>query len=239
MKEKIKAGDCPEKLAELLKIVNLVPSDVIFPTSGELREIYERRRLKRGDTFFNEKTLILDFEENIHFDIYSEYLGKRDELIREIVSAYPTLLSYVFDTELSLTENEFAYAFRYLEFAELRIWLRRIAIQNTNYAFSIGAINPFSLSIIGNQEYEHRSKAIYYINKNGEMDFRFEPVIEAVKGYDAIRLRICPVCKNLFWAKKTNSITCAEKKCTDDFQNLKKKTEQRLKQKNKEIRSKK
>jgi len=234
MKEKLKAGECPEKLAELLKIVNLVPSDVIFPTSEELKEIYKKRRQKRGDEFFNEKEFNESFSEDYRFtegELYVEYLGKRDELIREIIKNYPALLEYIFDTTLSLTKNEFAYAFRYIEFAELRVWLRRIAIQNTNYAFSKGAIKHFNLYISGNPQFEHKSNATYYINEKGEMDFHFEPIIEAVKGYDAIRLRICPVCKNIFWAKKTNSITCAEKKCIDDFQNLKKKAEQESKQK--------
>jgi hypothetical protein len=37
------------------------------------------------------------------------------------------------------------------------------------------------------------------------------------------RIRSCPICRDFYWAKKTNSQSCGRKKCIDDLQNQKKK----------------
>ncbi len=37
------------------------------------------------------------------------------------------------------------------------------------------------------------------------------------------RIRSCPICRDFYWAKKTNSQSCGRKKCVDDLQNQKKK----------------
>ncbi len=37
------------------------------------------------------------------------------------------------------------------------------------------------------------------------------------------RIRSCPICRDFYWAKKTNSQSCGGKKCIDDLQNQKKK----------------
>jgi hypothetical protein len=36
------------------------------------------------------------------------------------------------------------------------------------------------------------------------------------------RIRSCPICRDFYWAKKTNSQSCGRKKCIDDLQNQKK-----------------
>jgi hypothetical protein len=51
------------------------------------------------------------------------------------------------------------------------------------------------------------------------------------------RIRSCPVCRNFYWAKKTNSQSCGRKKCIDDLQNQKKKLLKANNQKNRGVKA--
>jgi hypothetical protein len=42
------------------------------------------------------------------------------------------------------------------------------------------------------------------------------------------RIRLCPICQDIFWAKKTNSETCGKKKCSDELGNRKRLAEAKM-----------
>ena len=54
------------------------------------------------------------------------------------------------------------------------------------------------------------------IIKNGTVDFESE-LIQVLRGIDAERLRICPICDEVFWAKRIETSTCSKKKCSNNF----------------------
>ncbi len=218
-----KVSECPEKVTNLLKIINLVPIDVEFSTSRKLIEIYSKKRRIFGDKYYKDTWNEIYEETSSEQSLYYEYLGRRDELIRDEIEIYPKLTEYVFDLEIA--QQEFYSAARYLEFVNLRIQMRDITYENTRYAARLGIIDFNWIPLINSgQGSELVTYNEYFINEKGKMDFRQGPIAEALRGHDAIRLRICPICKIVFWAKRTNALTCGQQKCIDDLQNQKKKS---------------
>ncbi|HMS41119.1 MAG TPA: hypothetical protein PKE69_12890 [Pyrinomonadaceae bacterium] len=66
-------------------------------------------------------------------------------------------------------------------------------------------------------------KSHLFVNEKGFLDLSVSGLGEIVKKekikFD--RIRICPICNFLFWAKKKNSETCGQKKCIDTLGNRK------------------
>lgn len=45
--------------------------------------------------------------------------------------------------------------------------------------------------------------------------FSPSPIVRILQGVDARRLKLCPVCQDVFWAKKLNTTTCGKKDCVE------------------------
>lgn len=61
-----------------------------------------------------------------------------------------------------------------------------------------------------------------FVIKNGAQSFNSE-LLDTIGGFTAERLKLCPICKQVFWQKKSNTQTCGSNKCINDLQNQKKK----------------
>ena len=49
-------------------------------------------------------------------------------------------------------------------------------------------------------------------NDRGELEFNVDPLIEALKGAEACRIRICPICGAIYWAARKDQ-PCCGKRC--------------------------
>ncbi len=226
MKKYIKTGDCPAELSKLIDIANLTPANVFLPYSEGLEEIYRKRRATRGDKFFAKMTWADSDIPMSDYEIWCHYLSDRDELIRDLISPYTMLIQYLDDPQNyneNYKENEFVYAFTYLAFVRVSMRLREIAIENLRYATKAKIIDAGLLGMYRDVDFENRAVGVKYIVENGEGKFQADEVQESLMGVNPIRVRICPICKNIFWAKKNNSETCGNQKCIDSLQNIKKK----------------
>ena len=226
MKKDIKSGECPIKLAKLIELANLTPANALLPYSEGLEEIYRKRRATRGDKFFAPIDRSYTGEYLTDYEIWTRFLGNRDELIRDIIVPYPKLIQYLDDLDNYTEANkkdEFGYAFTYLWFVQISMRLREIALENLRYLTNAEIIDPSLIYMFADVEYENRAVSVKYFVEDGEGKFRLDEVQEALKGANPIRLRVCPICKNIFWARKTNSATCGNQKCIDTLQNQKKK----------------
>lgn len=206
-------SECPAKISELLTVVNMVPLDVEFPGFDRLKRIYRNRRCQPGDKFFNERFL----EEDNESDFRSDYDNRLEELIREILENYPAALEYVFNPNVRF---RFLFGARYYRWVDLRNRIAEVASVNSVYAFDRGLVEffvPIKFTKVGQVD----SK--YTIDSAGRMTFEQDEIAEALSGHDALRLRPCPNCINVFWAKRTDAKTCGKQVCVDALQTFKKK----------------
>jgi hypothetical protein len=234
MKEYVKTSDCPAELAKLIEIANLTPANIFLPYSEGLEEIYRKRRATRGDKFCAPMTWGDTDIPLTDYEIWSRYVNNRDELIRDLIIPYPKLVQYL-DNPENYSEfeknSEFVFAFTYLRFVRVSMRLREIAKENLRYVTEEKIVDPGLIGMYWDVKFENRVTGVKYFIENGKGQFRHDEVQEALKGVNPIRVRICPICKNIFWAKKNNSATCGNQKCVDDLQNIKKKArkQQRIK----------
>ncbi len=52
--------------------------------------------------------------------------------------------------------------------------------------------------------------------KDDKIDFESE-LIQVLRGVDAERLRVCPICLEIFWAKRKEASTCSKKRCSNNY----------------------
>lgn len=48
-------------------------------------------------------------------------------------------------------------------------------------------------------------------NDRGELEFNVDPLVEALKGVEASKIRICPICKAIFWASRKDKPCCSNR----------------------------
>lgn len=53
--------------------------------------------------------------------------------------------------------------------------------------------------------------------KDVKTNFQDDLFIKSLQGIDAKRLRICPICKDVFWARRIEASTCRDKRCSNNF----------------------
>ncbi len=145
--------------------------------------------------------------------------------------AFPKLHSYLFEIEdYPAIENDWdkiryegatrqyenSAHKRYETFLQMRTDIRRIAqscmlYQRKGYFVD----NEGVLEKLG---FKRRDKGYHsnLIIKNGTVDFESE-LIQVLRGIPPERLRICPICDEVFWAKRIEAQTCSEKRCKNNF----------------------
>jgi hypothetical protein len=244
MKNYNKVKECPPQLEKWLDIVNGVPfggenylrgwdifvSNAYFELTGEdVRSIIPPPpEADYGDwappTHEQQEAL-------------EKSVDKATATLKEETAKYPKLYSYLFDLpdgttsgnvydEIRYVSRKYQYEksayLRFETFQQMRTDIRKIAQSCMSYQETGNFTdNEAVLERLGfkRQSRGHRSN---FVIKDGVIDFESE-LINTTRGISAERLRICPVCDEIFWAKKTNTKTCGKDNCVNGLQNRKKK----------------
>lgn len=112
---------------------------------------------------------------------------------------------------------------RYEKFRQMRADIQTIARSCSDFYKSGRFIdNQAILKALGGQV-DNRYKVDFNINESGKITFESD-LVDALKDVDARRIRICPICKNVFFVRRIESTTC-QKKCSNDFQRRKRQIE--------------
>lgn len=232
-----KIAECPQNLENWLKLINSVPyiranlrswdilvSNAYFELTG--KDIAPMIPPPPENDYG--EWIPPTYEEN-------EKLEEAHERALDFLEAdtrrFPKLYSYLFllDGCPSL-ENRYdkirfdvrAYYYkktayqRYELFLQMRNDIRGIADICMNYQKTGRFVNPKS---IFEQFGLKKSKGHYpsdLIIIDGTIDFESE-LIQVLRGIDPKRLRICPICKEVFWAKRIEAPTCQKKRCSNNF----------------------
>jgi hypothetical protein len=48
-----------------------------------------------------------------------------------------------------------------------------------------------------------------YVNERGELEFNINPLVKAFQGAEAARIRLCSICKLIFWASRADKPCCS------------------------------
>ena len=214
--------ECPPKLARIMKAANILPDDTnemfakmdVFIAEHNSKNLSEFSNDDFRDKGSNEywdyqKTLFQHFESIIANKSLSKWLiGKTDIFRLDVVLRFAALV-------------------------EAKKVLRYIAETNRDEDSQRKRLERYyALTPKGNLPF---IKQFYYYNYREEkLDFKpfdyldFFALLIKLKG-SLKRIKLCPICDGVFWAKKTNALTCGNKKCIDGLQYQKKK-ENKLKQ---------
>jgi hypothetical protein len=151
--------------------------------------------------------------------------------LKENSKKFPKLYSYLFELEnypeiknkfdeirfdVRTSQYEKTAFQRYETFLDMRSGIRKIAQSCMLYHKEGRFID--SAAIFATFGFNSRN-ADYPSNftiKEGKVDFESE-LIQVLRGIDAERLRICPICGEVFWAKRIETSTCSKKKCSNNF----------------------
>lgn len=206
-----KVSECPEKLKYLIGVYNLVPADTPLKSQKELEKEAEKATKQFDDYWSNErKVMTARFLENA---------------VLEQTENYPALKECISNQALFGWHNQKKNI--YFQFLYFRERFNRI-LENADLYFQQGYKNELF--------FDCNKTIVFTISDEGKYQVKSVPSVadlfsEALVGVDASRIKRCPICKNIFWAKKTNSKTCGEPVCIDGLANYKKK----IKAKNKKL----
>jgi hypothetical protein len=241
-----KISDCPPSLKAWLDLINSVPfgrenylpsweillSNAYFELTGQdIRSVAPLPpELDTGEreapTHEQQQAYIKSY------DVATESLKRKTE-------RFPQLYSYLFETgDNSVPQNiydeirsaarasqyEKSAFLRYEEFQEMRFDIRRIVRSCMEYQSSKRFID--NEEIFQKLGFKGRRKTYpvnFKINEKGRIAFESN-LINILSDVDAHRLRICPICDEIFWVKRieANSIinngrSCSKKRCSNNF----------------------
>ncbi len=203
--------ECPPKLARIIKGVNMLPDNVdeMFEKIGEFASEYNNRSVSEilNKDLNYQKTFFQRFENIIGNKKLSQLLiGKTD----------------VFQLDVIL---------KFAEFVQAKKVLRYIAETNRDEDSPAERLKRyFALTPKGHQPFI--KLFFYYDYHEAKLDFKwfdyidFFALLKRLKG-SLKRIKLCPVCDSIFWAKKTNALTCGNQKCVDALQYKKKKLKEK------------
>jgi hypothetical protein len=193
-----KVSECPPLLEKMIELVNLLPTDA----QQLFDKICKRRVRVRNDN----GVIIQDTAKEILNEKIVEYCFDREPV-------YESLERF---NDLIKAKNLFRH------FVELNkkfpAWKEAQKDKVERYKFNL---NFFTV------DYQNREFSVLLsFNSEGFIKLRRSDFLDMFEDSDIpiYRIRECKVCLNIFWAKKTNSITCGKQSCIDGLQNEKKKT---------------
>lgn len=159
----------------------------------------------------------------------SEAFDAARDRLKETAQEFPALYSYLFEpggdfaaennsakNHMNSEEYEKRAYMRYKIFLEMRAEIRQLAEANM--------LDTKTLILANNEEFPEmidfdpniKSYKVYGVEKNGKLDFD-SVVTRNLRGTTLSRLRICPICMNIFWARRIPSDACSNKKCSNNF----------------------
>jgi hypothetical protein len=236
-----KKSDCPPLLQKWLDRINDAP----FVTSNEDERLYSWNILV-ANTFFEltgqriapflPPSPELDYgdwkpptyEEQQKLDEAHE---KATSLLKEKTKKFPKLYSYLFEIEdCPAIENIYdksgfdqqtrnlektAYQ-RYEKFLQMQSDITKIARKCMRYRKDERFIDfEAQWERLGFKRTDKGYRTEFTI-KDGVIGFESE-LTQILGDVPAERLRICPICKEVFWAKRIETSICSNKKCSNDF----------------------
>lgn len=234
-------SDCPPLLQKWLDRINDAP----FVTSNEDERLYSWGILVSNAYFEltgqNIAPLLppppeLDYgdwkpptyEEKQKLDEAHE---KATSLLKEKTKKFPKLYAYLFEIEdCPAIENKWdkirfdqqtrnlkhsAYQ-RYENFLQMQSDITKIARKCMRYRKDEQFIDyEAQWERLGFKRTDKGYRTEFTI-KDGAIDFESE-LTQILRGVAPERLRICPICKEVFWAKRIETSICSNKKCSNSF----------------------
>ncbi len=160
-----------------------------------------------------------------------EARDKAASLLKEKTKKFPKLYSYLFEIEDHPAPEELydkirfdqqtrnlektAYR-RYDNFLQIQSDITKIAQKCMRYRKDERFIDDEARwERLGFKSTDKGYRTEFTI-KNGAIDFESE-LTQILRGVPAERLRICPICKEVFWAKRIETSICSNKKCSNIF----------------------
>lgn len=224
-----KVSECPDELQKYLNFYNLIEPNAV------LEKIDEEDYLKRFKFSLDvpiEETKKLAVEENEKFfkeyfkdfkdDFKQAVLSKNESVLREKYK-----LGLVWTYLLTHTPINPSYYRFYEFFYNLRRDLQLIARFFAQLRVGENLLEDESLIKTKSGEIFTLPKFKVQLSRKETKGKINSNNILPIVDVDLDRIRLCEICKHIFWAKKTNAVTCGEKKCSDELGNKKRKEARR------------
>jgi ribosomal protein S27AE len=199
--------ECPQELARIMSAVNALPGDTdeMFEKMSVLIAENDSRDFIENDDYWDyHKTLFQRFESIIGNKNLSQWLTGETDIFQPGV------------------------VFKFAALVEAKKVLRYIAETNRDedspgldrlkkyYALEPKDRKPF-IKWFFSYDYSEAKLKFEALDH-----LKFFLSLRKLEGL-LNRVKMCPVCDGVFWAKKTNALTCGDKKCIDALQYKKKK----------------
>lgn len=173
------------KLKKIIEIVNFVPPDIVMPHVWDLFG---------GDLY----QIFADGEERLQADRAHKLL---DGVETTIFEDYPELKNYVFSA--SSPRDTYNY------FWHWHFFLPKLALDSTNYAHRRREF--------GEKDFYFEHSASYFRNENPtSLKARNNTLLPTAPSVDFLfglknidRLRVCEICKRVFWANRKDAWGCS------------------------------
>lgn len=229
-----KVSECPQPLEKWLQLINSLPSHIHLSSWRDLRSNSYFELTGESDENLIQPPPDFDYGDwqTPTFEQESNLEKAHENAVQKLkeLKEFPELYDYLFKPEI-LTKPENIYdearlqvktyereksAYRrYEKFRQIRTDIRTIARKCMDFRKHGRFIDNEALfESFGAQT--NKYKVSFRINENGKITFHSD-LIDALEGADAKRLRTCPICKNVFWAKRIEAKTCPEKQCSNNF----------------------
>lgn len=205
-----KIAECPAELQKAIKLANVVSvrEEHLLPDAQELVGKYLASEIYKKDGHC------------------AEFKAKEAslEVIKTEIERFPKLYNYLAEeTERRIEKMPFTESpndgrrilitlENYIDFFESRKILRATA----NYCqfffkYPLGSVTSDSFS-----KQRFTQNTVLRIVE-GRIDFVGSRITEILRKVDAQRLRICPICQDVFWATRVEARTCLKKRCSNNF----------------------
>lgn len=208
MSKKTKISDCPKELSDLIELINLLPD-----TPEERRAFEDRlcslqeKALKQWDKIM----LVRDTDERFTQQELDEY----DQRVKRIYEWF--YKNFVNSKELKLAQSLGITTPINTKFQITKLYNEKTTLLETIQAFRTWD-KAYNRQIVPPVDFNlSRGIVAFGFNEDTTIQstsFRVWEIL--VKNKIPIeRLGICPICTNIFYAKRTDAKTCGLKKCVE------------------------
>jgi hypothetical protein len=195
-----KKAECPPKLKDLIELVNLLPDSDPQTVKKELYEVifnYDWDNNYFGHTLFDEV----------------EYFLGSGRLTQHLFNKIESEADY------EGTIDVFSLCDHFADLVRTKSIFIKIAESYNNSVENSGERQYELRRRFNKFRFEFSTELI--VNNQGFLKPRHNEFVElfAKENIQASRIRICVICSQIFWAKKTNAETCGEKNCASTLYN--------------------
>lgn len=215
---------CSPGLERLIEQVNLVPGKLFFPDVETVMNNVYFEQTGRKMPFFDTRG---DYDSGKYKTgkertSHENALGKALEIIKDATKTFPKLYNYLFEKPdgISVADWYIHYTYvqnpldAYIEYFDLRRQLRFVAGKCTAFVRkTFGETKSIAFSA---HEMDF-TQTLYFRIVENKITFVPSKIIELLQGVDARRLRICPICDEVFWVKRIEAKTCSKRRCLNNF----------------------